>query len=276
MHFDLLIINGTVYDGTGAPGERSDVGVQGKRVTDIGDLSAATASRVIDATGLAVTPGFIDVHSHADAALLRDGQHACGIRQGVTTEIIAPDGLTLAPLSRENYLMYMHYLSGILGYASEDLDMSTYATAMSNYHNKTSCNVALFLGHGPVRLEAVGGMIDEPLTGDNWTASRTAYPRELRTGRLRIFNGPFLLPKLVLRHRRTRQHHERRQGVRTSSVDTPQEPQRGPRLRGRWRRRGDGDRSTIGRADPLGALPHATRFGRRSGIDLGTGRTGQG
>ena len=145
MHFDLLIINGTVYDGTGAPGTQSDVGITGKRVTDIGDLSAATSSRVIDATGLAVTPGFIDAHSHADAALLRDGQHACGIRQGVTTEIIAPDGLTLAPLSRENYLMYMHYLSGILGYASEDLDMSTYATAMSNYHNKTSCNVALFL-----------------------------------------------------------------------------------------------------------------------------------
>ena len=97
MQFDLLIINGTVYDGTGAVGLRADVGIDGKRVSDVGDLSAATATRVIDATGLVVTPGFIDVHSHADAALLRDGQHACGIRQGVTTEIIAPDGLTLAP-----------------------------------------------------------------------------------------------------------------------------------------------------------------------------------
>lgn len=182
MHFDLLITNGTVYDGTGAPGNRSDVGIEGKRVTNIGDLSAATASRVIDATGLAVTPGFIDAHSHADAALLRDGQHACGIRQGVTTEIIAPDGLTLAPLSRENYLMYMHYLSGILGYASEDLDMSTYAIAMSNYHNKTSCNVAMFLGHGPVRLEAVGGMIDEPLTGDNWTRAERIIRESFEQG----------------------------------------------------------------------------------------------
>ena len=168
MHFDLLIINGTVYDGTGAPGERSDVGIEGRRVTATANLSAATASRVIDATGLAVTPGFIDVHSHADAALLRDGQHACGIRQGVTTEIIAPDGLTLGPLSHDNYLMFMHYLSGVLGYASEELDMSTYERTMSNYHNKTSCNVAMFLGHGPVRLEAVGGMIDVPLTGDAW------------------------------------------------------------------------------------------------------------
>ena len=146
MQFDLLIINGTVYDGTGAPGERADVGIMEKRVSAVDNLSDATATRVIDATGLAVTPGFIDVHSHSDAALLRDGQHANGIRQGVTTEIIAPDGLTLAPLSHENYLMYMHYLSGILGYASEELDMSTYATAMSNYHNKTSCNVGMFLG----------------------------------------------------------------------------------------------------------------------------------
>ena len=70
---------------------------RGKRVTAVDDLSEATALRVIDANGLAVTPGFIDVHSHADAALLRDGQHANGIRQGVTTEVIAPDGLTLAP-----------------------------------------------------------------------------------------------------------------------------------------------------------------------------------
>ena len=168
MQFDLLIINGTVYDGTGVAGVRADVGIDGKRISAIGDLAAASATRVIDANGHAVTPGFIDAHSHADAALLRDGQHACGIRQGVTTEIIAPDGLTLAPLSHDNYLMYMHYLSGILGYAPEGLDMSTYATAMSNYHNKTSCNVAMFLGHGPVRLEAIGGMRDEPLVGDGW------------------------------------------------------------------------------------------------------------
>ncbi len=173
MHFDLLIANGTVYDGTGAPGRRVDVGVRGKRITAIEDLSSATATRVIDATGCAVSPGFIDAHSHADAALLRDGQHACGIRQGVTTEIIAPDGLTLAPLSRENFQMYNHYLSGILGYAPDDVDMSDFATAMSNYHQKTACNVASFLGHGPLRLEAVGGMRDEPLTGDAWTKAES-------------------------------------------------------------------------------------------------------
>ncbi|MDA0677371.1 MAG: amidohydrolase family protein, partial [Chloroflexi bacterium] len=125
MHFDLLITGGTVVDGTGAPGKRADVGITGKRVEKTGDLRDATAKRVIDATGLAVTPGFIDVHSHSDGALLVDGQHANGIRQGVTTEIIAPDGLTLAPLSTENYRMYRWYLSGILGLPPEDIDMSS-------------------------------------------------------------------------------------------------------------------------------------------------------
>lgn len=164
MHFDLLISGGTVIDGTGTPGVRADVGVTGKKITEIGDLSEATASRVIDATGLTVTPGFIDVHAHSDGALLVDGQHANGIRQGITTEIIAPDGLTLAPLSAENYRMYRWYLSGILGLPPEDLDMSSIEAARANYHQKTSCNVAMFAGHGPVRLEAVGFQ-DVPLTG---------------------------------------------------------------------------------------------------------------
>lgn len=164
MHFDLLIAGGTVIDGTGSPGVRADIGVLGKKVGQIGDLSEATAARVIDATGLTVSPGFIDVHAHSDGALLVDGQHANGIRQGITTEIIAPDGLTLAPLSAENYRMYRRYLSGILGLPPEDLDMSSIEAARANYHNKTSCNVATFAGHGPVRLEAVG-FEDVPLTG---------------------------------------------------------------------------------------------------------------
>ena len=164
MHFDLLITGGTLIDGTGSPGIRADLGVRDKKIEQIGDLSEATAARVIDATGLTVTPGFIDVHAHSDGALLSDGQHANGIRQGITTEIIAPDGLTLAPLSAENYRMYRRYLSGILNLPPEDLDMSSIAASRANYHNKTSCNVATFAGHGPIRLEAVG-FNDVPLTG---------------------------------------------------------------------------------------------------------------
>ncbi len=154
MAFDVLITGGNVIDGTGKPGYAADVGITGKTITAIGDLSDAVAARVIDAAGLAVSPGFIDTHAHSDGALLIDGQHANGIRQGITTEIIAPDGITLAPLSAENYRLNRWYLSGILGLPPEDLDMSSIEASRKNYHHKTSCNVATFAGHSPIRLEA--------------------------------------------------------------------------------------------------------------------------
>lgn len=194
MHFDLLITGGTVIDGTGAPGVRADVGVSGKRIEQVGDLSDATAARVIDATGHVVTPGFIDVHAHSDGALLVDGQHANGIRQGITTEIIAPDGLTLAPLSAENYRMYRWYLSGILGLPDENLDMSSIEAARANYHNKTSCNVATFAGHGPVRLEAVG-FNDVPLTGSDLDRAKGVLRDALEQGACGFATGLSYFPQ---------------------------------------------------------------------------------
>ena len=194
MRFDLFITGGTVVDGTGAPGFRADVGVIGKKIAAIGDLQDATGKRVIDATGLVVSPGFIDVHAHSDGALLIDGQHANGIRQGVTTEIIAPDGLTLAPLSAENYKTYRWYLSGILGLPSEDLDMSSMSAALANYNRKTSCNVASFAGHGPIRLEAAG-FNDVPLTGATLDRAKGLLRESLEQGACGFATGLSYYPQ---------------------------------------------------------------------------------
>ena len=163
--FDLVISGGTVVDGTGSPATRADLGINGEKIDAIGDLSEAGARRVIDATGLTVSPGFIDSHVHSDAALLVDPQHAGGLRQGVTTEVLGQDGLSYAPLSAENYRVYRRYLAGILGEPPEDLDMSSVAAFRSHYHKKTAINTAYLVAHGAVRLETLG-FRDFPLTGD--------------------------------------------------------------------------------------------------------------
>ena len=195
MALDVVIRGGTVVDGTGTPGVIADIGISGDRITAIGDIpeSASDGARTIDAIGMHISPGFIDVHSHADAALLNDGQHASGIRQGVTTEIISPDGLTLAPLSADNYKMYNQYLSGILGLAPDDVDMSSIEAARKNYHRKTACNVAMFAAHGPIRLETAG-MIDVPLNGDLLTATKQLLRESLEQGAVGFSTGLSYFP----------------------------------------------------------------------------------
>lgn len=86
--YDLLIRNGRIVDGTGNPWFRGDVAVRGDRIVAVGRVPAAEAKRVIDAKGLVVSPGFIDIHSHSDYLILEDGLAQSKIRQGVTTDIL--------------------------------------------------------------------------------------------------------------------------------------------------------------------------------------------
>jgi N-acyl-D-amino-acid deacylase len=92
QRFDLIVRGGQVVDGTGQAPQRADVGVVGDRITRLGDLSAETAGRVIDATGLVVSPGFIDVQGQSGTTLLADGNGEGHLRQGITSEIIGEGG----------------------------------------------------------------------------------------------------------------------------------------------------------------------------------------
>jgi N-acyl-D-aspartate/D-glutamate deacylase len=86
--YDLLIVNGTIVDGSGEPGFPADLAISGDSIAAVGKLAGAAATKVIDASGLTVSPGFIDTHSHSDFTLLVDGTAQSKIRQGVTTEIL--------------------------------------------------------------------------------------------------------------------------------------------------------------------------------------------
>jgi N-acyl-D-amino-acid deacylase len=191
--FDVIIVGGAVVDGTGAPGYRADVGVTGDSIKAIGDLSHAGARRVIDATGLTVTPGFIDTHAHSDGALLMDPQHANGLRQGITTEILGQDGLSYAPLSSENYRVYRRYLSGILGDPPEDLDMSSVSAFRSHYDGKVAINTAYCVAHGAVRLESLG-FRDAPLTGDALDKARRLVREGIEQGAVGFATGMSYFP----------------------------------------------------------------------------------
>jgi N-acyl-D-aspartate/D-glutamate deacylase len=92
QRFDVLVVNGTVHDGSGAAGRRADVGIRDAKIAAIGDLSAASAARTIDAAGLAVAPGFIDMHNHSDETLLAEPNCESMIRQGVTTMVLGEGG----------------------------------------------------------------------------------------------------------------------------------------------------------------------------------------
>src|SRR6185436_14457146 len=94
--FDLIIRGGRVVDGTGNPSYRADVAVKQGRIAAIGALTDKTAARTIDAGGLVVAPGFVDIHNHSDETLLMDGGAESMVRQGVTSMILG-EGLSAAP-----------------------------------------------------------------------------------------------------------------------------------------------------------------------------------
>ena len=151
--FDLVIRGGRIVDGTGSATFGGDIGVTGDRITAIGDLSAAEARTALDATGLVVTPGFIDIHSHSDFTLLIDPRAHSQIYQGVTTELVGNCGHGCAPLGAN----IEAFTGNIYGYQDVlPIDWTTMEGYLARLEEAApSVNVATLVPNGNLRLAVV-------------------------------------------------------------------------------------------------------------------------
>ncbi len=153
--FDMLILNGRVVDGTGNPWFRADIGIKAGRIVKIGSLASASANKIIDARNLIVSPGFIDIHSHSDFALIKDPKAESKIMQGVTTEVIGNCGLSTAPIRENTRGLLEKYLEPIR--FKVKLNWFTIGEYLNQLEKQgIGLNVATLVGHGTIRIAVMG------------------------------------------------------------------------------------------------------------------------
>lgn len=160
---DLVLRNAVVYDGTGGPPRDVDVAVTGDRITRIGQLSGVGAEEV-DLTGLALAPGFVDIHSHADMSLFVEPRAESRIRQGVTLEVVGQDGNSIGPWGDEQYRSTRERYRERHGVEIDFHDVPGFLRAIDRI--RPAVNVASMVGHGTVRGYVMGGAERAPNSGE--------------------------------------------------------------------------------------------------------------
>lgn len=163
--YDILILNGTVYDGSGRKGIKTDIAINGSTIVKTGDLQSLKANRVIDATGMAVSPGFIDMHAHLDP-ILKLSECESHVRQGVTTALGGPDGSSPWPLAK-----YMDTLKQI----------------------GVGMNVAYLIGHNTVRRNVMH-LDNRAPTTDELNKMKEQIAQGMKDGAFGISTGLKYLP----------------------------------------------------------------------------------
>jgi N-acyl-D-amino-acid deacylase len=155
LNFDLVIRNGFLIDGSGNPWFRKDIGISRGKIVKVGRLCSVRAKRFMDAEGLVVSPGFIDIHSHSDLALLINSRAESKIRQGVTTEVIGNCGTSPAPVNKET----LNFLKDDWGLEAKEVtwNWSTFREYLDQMEKQgVALNVAPLVGHGTLRIAVMG------------------------------------------------------------------------------------------------------------------------
>ncbi|HEX2035274.1 MAG TPA: D-aminoacylase [Chloroflexota bacterium] len=173
---DVLIRGGMVVDGTGSPWTRADVGVEGGRIVAVGNLPAAQAARTVDASGMVVSPGFIDCHSHSDGGALQNRYCESTLLQGVTTEVVGNCGSSPAPRrtgAGANYT-FGEYLEEVT-------------------RNGLSANYAFLVGHGTIRRAVMGAEERSP-SAEEQAAMERLLEQSLDEGAYGLSTGLEFVP----------------------------------------------------------------------------------
>ena len=190
MSGDILIRGGLVIDGSGRPGEVGDVAVRDGRISALGRFLAAGSARVIDAEGLAVTPGFIDIKTHSDFTLPINPKAESKVRQGVTTEIIGHCGFSVAPVLPGKLELIRDYLSASAPWLPfREMGFPEYLDSFP----AIAVNAGMLVGHHTLRLNVMG-MAARPPTRSELAQMIALLEDALDAGALGLSTGLFTPP----------------------------------------------------------------------------------
>src|SRR5215468_12091836 len=188
--YDILIRGGTLIDGSGAPGARGDLAIAGGRIAALGASLDGRADQVIDADGLAVTPGFIDIKTHSDFVLPINPRAESKVRQGVTTEIIGHCGFSVAPVLPGKAQVLADYLSGGAPWLPfREMSFPEYLDTFP----PVAVNTGMLVGHNTLRLMVIG-LEDRAPTKAELGQMIALLEEGLRAGALGMSSGLFTPP----------------------------------------------------------------------------------
>jgi N-acyl-D-amino-acid deacylase len=187
MTNELVFADATVVDGTGAAGYRASVGVRDGRITEID--AAVSGRRVVDAAGLVLAPGFIDMHSHSDLVLLSEPEHLAKVSQGVTLEVIGQDGLSYAPVDDGTLGLLREQLAGWNGDPPGfDWNWRSVGEYLDRLDSGIAVNAAYLVPQGTVRMRHVG-WADRPATPAELDVMRADVADAMAQGAVGMSSG---------------------------------------------------------------------------------------